>query len=69
MPVIDEQTGLEVTCSKAETSPYYFIFNFKDQEIALPECFADCTDLLTGETVHAGKKLKQYDAYLFAVTV
>ena len=69
VPVIDEQTGLEVTCRKADNCTYYFIFNFKDQEIALPERFADCMDLLTGETVHAGKKLKQYDAYLFAVTV
>ena len=68
MPVIDEQTGLEVTCRKADNCTYYFIFNFKDQEIALPERFVGCTDLLTGETVEAGKLLNQYDAYLFAVT-
>ena len=66
-PVISEATGLEVTCRKAEDCTYYFIFNFKDTVLPLPNCFDGCKDLLTGETVAVGRMMKQYDALLIAI--
>ena len=66
-PVITEATGLEVTCRKAEDCTYYFIFNFKDKVLPLPNCFDGCKDLLTGETVDGGRMMKQYDALLIAI--
>ena len=66
-PVINEATGLEVTCRKAEDCTYYFIFNFKDKVLPLPNCFDGCKDLLTGETVAGGRMMKQYDALLISI--
>ena len=66
-PVISEATELEVTCRKAENCTYYFIFNFKDKALPLPNCFDGCRDLLTGETVTGGQMMKQYDALLIAI--
>ena len=66
-PVINEATGLEVTCRKAEDCTYYFIFNFKDKVLPLPNCFDGFKDLLTGETVAGGRMMKQYDALLIAI--
>ena len=66
-PVINEATGLEVTCRKAEDCTYYFIFNFKDNVLPLPNYFDGFKDLLTGETVAGGRMMKQYDALLIAI--
>ena len=66
-PVISEATGLEVTCRKSDDCTYYFIFNFKDKVLPLPNCFDGCKDLLTGETVTGGRMMKQYDALLISI--
>ena len=63
-PVISESTDLEVTCRKTADGTYYFIFNFKDQELPIPACFASMTDLLTGETICTKTCMNQYDALL-----
>ena len=65
--VVTEATGLEITCRKTEKYIYYFIFNFMDKVLPLPSCFDNCTDLLTGEIVTAGKMMKQYDTLLISM--
>ena len=65
--VVTEATGLEITCRKTEKYTYYFIFNFKDKVLPLPECFAGKVDLLTNEPIKEGCHMKQYDAFLVAV--
>ena len=65
--VVTEATGLEITCRKTEKYTYYFIFNFKDKVLPLPECFVGKVDLLTNEPIQEGCHMKQYDAFLVAV--
>ena len=65
--VVTEATGLEITCRKTSQYTYYFIFNFKDKVLPLPEQFIGKTDLLTGEIIEDGKHLKQYDTLLVSV--
>ena len=64
--VVSVATGLEITCRKTDRFTYYFIFNFKDKVLPLPENFIGQKDLLTGEIIPEGCHLKQYDAYLVA---
>lgn len=65
--VVTEATGLEITCRKTEKCTYYFIFNFKDKVLPLPECFVGKVDLLTNEPIQEGCHMKQYDAFLVTV--
>ena len=65
--VVTDATGLEITCRKTEKYTYYFIFNFKDKVLPLPECFVGKVDLLTNEPIKEGCHMKQYDAFLVAV--
>ncbi len=60
-PVIAEETELEVTKRVTETEEFYFIMNFKDQELALPGGFAGKADILTGRVMEPGERLKKYD--------
>ena len=62
--VLAEPSELEVCCRKTERSSYYFIINFKDKELPVPERFAGETDLLSGDTIHKGHRMKPYDALL-----
>ena len=64
--VVTDATGLEITCRKTSQYTYYFIFNFKDKVLPLPENFISKQDLLTGETIPEDFHLKQYDALLVA---
>ena len=64
--VVSVATGLEITCRKTDRFTYYFIFNFKDKVLPLPENFIGQQDLLTGEIISEGCHMKQYDAYLVA---
>lgn len=59
--VISEATELEVTCRKADDCKFYFVMNFKEEEIEIPSCLAGNTDILTGKNVEAGEKLKKFD--------
>ena len=65
--VVTEATGLEITCRKTDRYTYYFIFNFKDKVLPLPERFVGAVDLLTGEAIPEGCHMKQYDALLVGV--
>ena len=65
--VVDEETELEVTCRKADGCIHYYIFNFKDKELPIPEQFVGCEDLLTGKKILPGQTMKQYDTLLICV--
>lgn len=60
-PVITEETELEITCRNAEDCRYYFVINFKDEQIKIPSCLAGAKDMLTGKTVEEGEQLSKYD--------
>ena len=63
-PVVKEPTALEVVCRKTANSTHYYIFNFKETEIVIPDQFVGFTDLLTGKKVESGMRMKQYDALI-----
>ena len=60
-PVVEEKTGLEITCRKRDGQRYYFVINFKDEDFEIPSCFVGNTDVLTGECVKSGEMLSKYD--------
>lgn len=60
-PVIGEETELEVMRRETETEEIYFILNFKDEELVLPEVFAGKVDVLTDRVLEEGEKLKKYE--------
>ena len=60
-PVIEEETGLEVTRRVTETEEIYFVMNFRDEELVIPGVFAGKTDMLTGRVIEEGEKLKKYE--------
>ena len=66
-PVVDEPTALEVVCRKTADSTHYYIFNFKETDIVIPEQFVGYTDLLTGKTVESGMRMKHYDALILNI--
>ena len=63
-PVVDEPTALEVVCRRTADSTHYYIFNFKETDIVIPDQFVGFTDLLTGKKVESGMRMKQYDALI-----
>ena len=68
IPVIGEETKLEVTCRRTENAVYYFVFNFTDSVHPLPACFGNSTDILTGSELSANTQLKPYDALIIRRT-
>ena len=67
-PVVKEPTALEVVCRKTANSTHYYIFNFKETEIVIPEQFVGYTDLLTGKKVESGMRMKHYDALILNIS-
>ena len=59
--VIAEKTGLEITCRESDTTRFYFVMNFTDEEQVLPVSLAGKTDLITGETAKEGEVMKKWD--------
>ena len=66
-PVVKEPTALEVVCRKIADSTHYYIFNFKETEIVIPDQFVGYTDLLTGKKVESGMRMKHYDALILNI--
>lgn len=64
-PVIKEKTGLEVTCREDEENRFYFVINFQDEALALPEAFDGMEELLTGQKASGGELLKKFDVKIF----
>ena len=65
--VVKEPTALEVVCRKTANSTHYYIFNFKETEIVIPDQFVGYTDLLTGKKVESGMRMKHYDALILNI--
>ena len=59
--VIAENTALEVTCRDSETTRFYYVMNFTDEDQVLPESLAGKVDLITGEAAKSGEVLKKWD--------
>ena len=59
--VIAEKTRLEITCRESDTTRFYFVMNFTDEEQVLPVSLAGKTDLITGETAKEGEVMKKWD--------
>lgn len=66
-PVVKEPTALEVVCRKTADSTHYYIFNFKETEIVIPDQFVGYTDLLTGKKVESGMRMKHYNALILNI--
>lgn len=62
--VINEPTDLEITCRYKENHAYYFIINFKNQLLSLPQRFIGKKDLLTGKLLENDEKMAAYTTYL-----
>ena len=60
-PVIEEETELEITCREDEKKYLYFVINFKDEEIVLPECLSGLEDFLTDKKAVSGERMKKYE--------
>ena len=67
VPVIGGKTGLEITCREAEDRKYYFVINFTDEKLPVPDELCGYEDVLTGETVKAGELLAKYDVKIVCV--
>ena len=52
---------------KTADSTHYYIFNFKETEIVIPDQFVGYTDLLTGKKVESGMRMKHYDALILNI--
>jgi beta-galactosidase len=66
-PVIDDATKLEVTCRKAENNDFYFVINFTDEVLEVPDCLVGNEDVLTGQMVESGEKMSKYDVKIVKV--
>lgn len=63
-PVIAEETPLEVVCRQKGNEHLYFIMNFTEHKVKLPEVFAGKEDLLTGRILTSDLSLAQYDTLI-----
>ncbi|MCL2665706.1 MAG: beta-galactosidase trimerization domain-containing protein, partial [Defluviitaleaceae bacterium] len=59
-PAIPEPTRLEIVCRNKNDKKIFFVMNFKNEPLPLPECFAGDKDMLTGDILHSGALINQY---------
>ena len=59
-PVAGAGNGLEIVKRNREGKSFYFVMNFRDEELEIPEEFAGKTDLLSGNAVGKGEKLPKF---------
>ena len=59
-PVAGNGNGLEIVKRNGEGKSFYFVMNFKDEELEIPEEFAGEKDLLSGNAVEKGEKLPKF---------
>ena len=59
--VVPETTGLEITCRESETTRFYFVMNFTDEEQIIPASLAGKIDLITGEAAKENEVMKKWD--------
>lgn len=56
--VIPEETGLEVVTRVSDTTRFYFVMNFTDEEQILPESLTGKKDMISQKMTEHGMKLK-----------
>ena len=59
-PVAGAGNGLDIVKRNRERKSFYFVMNFRDEELEIPEEFAGKTDLLSGNAVGKGEKLPKF---------
>ena len=59
-PVAGKGNGLEIVKRNGEGKSFYFVMNFKDEELEIPEEFTGKKDLLSGNAVEKGEKLPKF---------
>ena len=59
-PVAGAGNGLEIVKRNREGKSFYFVMNFRDEELEIPEEFAGKTNLLSGNAVGKGEKLPKF---------
>ena len=59
-PVAGAGNGLEIVKRNREGKSFYFVMNFRDEELEIPEEFVGKTDLLSGNAVGKGEKLPKF---------
>ena len=59
-PVAGAGNGLEIVKRNREGKSFYFVMNFRNEELEIPEEFAGKTDLLSGNAVGKGEKLPKF---------
>ena len=65
-PVIAEKTALEVVCRRQPDCCLYFVMNFTEEKLRLPEVFAGQQDVLTGRILPGDFVLNKYDTLIIA---
>lgn len=59
--LVENETGLEIVCREKNHKKIYFVLNFKNEKIKIPEEFYGYKDLLTGNLIEKTTVLNQYD--------
>ena len=59
-PVAENGNGLEIVKRNGEEKSFYFVMNFKDEDLKIPEEFAGKMDLLSGNAVEKGEMLPKF---------
>lgn len=59
-PVAGNGNGLEIVKRNGEGKSFYFVMNFQDEALEIPEEFAGRMDLLSGNAVEKGEKLPKF---------
>ena len=59
--VIPEETGLEVVTRVSDTTRFYFVMNFTDEEQILPESLTGKKDMISQKMTEHGMKLKKWN--------
>ena len=62
--VIPEETGLEVVTRVSDTTRFYFVMNFTDEEQILPKSLTGKKDMISQKMTEHGMKLKKWDVLL-----
>lgn len=64
LPYISEKTELEISCRALNGKKYWFIINFTDDDLPVPEVFLNRYDILSEENIKPSKKLAKYDVII-----
>ena len=59
-PVAENGNGLEIVKRNGEEKSFYFVMNFQDEDLKIPEEFAGKMDLLSGNPVEKGEMLPKF---------